>query len=84
MLFCQLANLIYWMTVHTPLTVVERHRHGYDVSPIQIEHNHLVVVRPAFITMLDYIQIGIQIYPFQTMIIMVYSRVLHFIMDEKP
>jgi len=30
---CQLSNLIYWMTIHTPLTVVERHRHGYDVFP---------------------------------------------------
>ena len=30
---CQLANLIYWMTLHTPLTVTERHRHGYDVFP---------------------------------------------------
>ena len=30
---CQLSNLIYWMTIHTPLTVKERHRHGYDVFP---------------------------------------------------
>ena len=30
---CQLSNLIYWMTVHTPLTIVERHRHEYDVFP---------------------------------------------------
>lgn len=30
---CQLSNLIYWMTLHTPLTVIERHRHGYDVFP---------------------------------------------------
>ena len=30
---CQLSNLIFWMTVHTPLDVVERHRHGYDVFP---------------------------------------------------
>lgn len=30
---CQLSNLLYWMTLHTPLTVVERHRHGYDVFP---------------------------------------------------
>jgi vancomycin resistance protein VanW len=28
-----MSNLIYWMTLHTPLTVVERHRHGYDVFP---------------------------------------------------
>lgn len=30
---CQLSNLIFWMTVHTPLTVVERYRHSYDVFP---------------------------------------------------
>ncbi|MBO4355505.1 MAG: VanW family protein [Clostridia bacterium] len=30
---CQLTNLIYWMTIHTPLTVTERYRHGYDVFP---------------------------------------------------
>lgn len=30
---CQMTNLIYWMTLHTPLTVIERHRHGYDVFP---------------------------------------------------
>ena len=30
---CQLSNLIYWMTLHTPLQVIERHRHGYDVFP---------------------------------------------------
>lgn len=30
---CQLSNLIYWMTLHTPLKVVERYRHSYDVFP---------------------------------------------------
>ncbi len=30
---CQLGNLLYWMTLHTPLTVVERWRHSYDVFP---------------------------------------------------
>ena len=30
---CQLSNLIFWMTLHTPLEVKERHRHGYDVFP---------------------------------------------------
>lgn len=30
---CQLSNLIYWMVLHTPLTVVERHRHSFDVFP---------------------------------------------------
>lgn len=30
---CQLSNLIYWLTLHTPLTITERHRHGYDIFP---------------------------------------------------
>ncbi|HBX91161.1 VanW family protein [Alistipes sp.] len=30
---CQLSNLLFWMTLHTPLTVVERYRHSYDVFP---------------------------------------------------
>ncbi len=30
---CQLSNLLYWMTLHTPLTVTERWRHSYDVFP---------------------------------------------------
>jgi vancomycin resistance protein VanW len=30
---CQMSNLIYWMTIHTPLTVIERHRHDFDVFP---------------------------------------------------
>ncbi|MCQ6562493.1 VanW family protein [Paenibacillus mendelii] len=30
---CQLSNLIYWLTLHTPLTITERHRHSYDVFP---------------------------------------------------
>lgn len=30
---CQLGNLIYWMTIHTPLSVTKRWRHSYDVFP---------------------------------------------------
>lgn len=30
---CQMSNLMYWMTLHTELTVVERFRHQYDVFP---------------------------------------------------
>jgi vancomycin resistance protein VanW len=30
---CQMTNLIYWMTLHTELTVTERWRHGFDVFP---------------------------------------------------
>lgn len=30
---CQLSNLIYWMTLHTSLTITERYRHSYDVFP---------------------------------------------------
>jgi len=30
---CQMSNLMFWMAIHTQLTVIERHRHGYDVFP---------------------------------------------------
>lgn len=30
---CQLSNLLYWMALHTPLEVVERHHHGFDPFP---------------------------------------------------
>ena len=30
---CQLSNLIYWMTLHLDLEIVERHRHGFDLFP---------------------------------------------------
>lgn len=30
---CQLSNLIYWMALHTPLSIRERWRHSYDVFP---------------------------------------------------
>ena len=30
---CQMSNLIYWLVIHSPLTVIERHRHGYDLFP---------------------------------------------------
>ncbi|MBI3133612.1 MAG: VanW family protein [Bacteroidetes bacterium] len=30
---CQLGNLLYWMALHSPLTVTKRWRHSYDVFP---------------------------------------------------
>ena len=30
---CQLGNLLFWIFAHSPLTVKERYRHGYDVFP---------------------------------------------------
>lgn len=30
---CALSNLLYWMSLHTPLSVLERFRHSYDVFP---------------------------------------------------
>ena len=30
---CQLSNLIYWLLLHTPITITERHRHSLDVFP---------------------------------------------------
>ncbi|KGM13574.1 VanW family protein [Cellulomonas bogoriensis] len=30
---CQFTNLLFWVTLHTPLVVTERWRHSYDVFP---------------------------------------------------
>ncbi len=30
---CQLANLLFWMAMHSPLDVVERHHHSFDAFP---------------------------------------------------
>lgn len=30
---CQLSNLVFWMAMHTPLTIAERWRHSFDVFP---------------------------------------------------
>ena len=30
---CQLANLLHWMVLHTPLEVTERHHHPFDPFP---------------------------------------------------
>lgn len=45
---CQLSNLIYWLTLHTPLTVIERYRHSYDVFPDSGRTQPLAQEQPAF------------------------------------
>lgn len=30
---CQLANLLYWLALHSPLQVIERHHHSFDPFP---------------------------------------------------
>lgn len=30
---CQISNLIHWLVMHSPLTVVERHHHSFDPFP---------------------------------------------------
>ena len=30
---CQMGNLLYWLFLHSPLTITERWRHSYDVFP---------------------------------------------------
>lgn len=30
---CQLANLLFWMFLHSPFEVIERYRHGFDPFP---------------------------------------------------
>jgi vancomycin resistance protein VanW len=36
---CQMANLLYWMALHSPLVVSERHHHSFD--PFPDEHRTL-------------------------------------------
>nr|WP_241774663.1 MULTISPECIES: VanW family protein [Lysinibacillus] len=48
---CQLANLLYWMALHTPLIVTERHQDIIIVSThflIWGERLHLEVVQVFF------------------------------------
>jgi vancomycin resistance protein VanW len=30
---CQISNLIHWLVIHSPLTVVERYHHSFDPFP---------------------------------------------------
>jgi vancomycin resistance protein VanW len=30
---CQISNLINWLVIHSPLTVIERHHHSFDPFP---------------------------------------------------
>ncbi len=30
---CQITNLIHWLVIHSPLTIVERHHHSFDPFP---------------------------------------------------
>lgn len=30
---CQMANLLYWLVLHSPLTVTEHHHHSLDIFP---------------------------------------------------
>ncbi|KXX67077.1 VanW family protein [Flammeovirga sp. SJP92] len=30
---CQLGNLLFWIFAHSPLSITERYRHGFDVFP---------------------------------------------------
>jgi len=30
---CQLSNFLFWILLHAPIAIVERHHHSYDVFP---------------------------------------------------
>ena len=30
---CQLANLLFWLALHSPLEIIERHHHSFDPFP---------------------------------------------------
>jgi vancomycin resistance protein VanW len=47
---CQLANLLYWMALHTPLEIVERHHHSFDLFRTNIAFCHSAVGRVSFTT----------------------------------
>jgi vancomycin resistance protein VanW len=32
---CQISNLLHWLVIHSPLTIVERHHHSFDPFPDQ-------------------------------------------------
>ena len=34
---CQLSNMLFWMFLHTPLTVIERHGHAVESFPSTTE-----------------------------------------------
>ncbi|WP_069875796.1 VanW family protein [Fusibacter sp. 3D3] len=35
---CQVSNLLYWIALHSPLEILERHRHDYDLYPDDSRH----------------------------------------------
>lgn len=51
---CQLTNLIYWLTLHTPLIITERYRHAFDVFPDETGNSLLEVVQHVYIITVIY------------------------------
>lgn len=49
---CQIANLIHWLVLHSPLQVIQRSQHSFDPFQIRGEFYLLEVVLLFFITML--------------------------------
>lgn len=46
---CQLANLLYWMALHTPLEIAERHHHSFDPFPDENRVRHSAAVPASFL-----------------------------------
>ncbi|MCL2775802.1 MAG: VanW family protein [Oscillospiraceae bacterium] len=62
---CQIANLIHWLCLHSPLTVAERHHHSYDPFP---DHGRVVPFgsgASVFYNYMDYQFINTTEYTFQ-------------------
>lgn len=49
-----MSNLIYWISIHTPLTIIEHHRHVFDekselVDDEYIVENHAIMMYQPFL-----------------------------------
>jgi vancomycin resistance protein VanW len=54
---CQISNLIYWLVLHSDLTVIERSHHGYDPFP---DHNRTLPFGSGATVFYNYIDLQIR------------------------
>ncbi|MFA6542282.1 MAG: VanW family protein [Bacteroidota bacterium] len=51
---CQISNLLYWLVLHSDLTVIERSHHGYDPFP---DHNRILPFGSGATVFFNYIDL---------------------------
>ena len=54
---CQLANLIYWLSLHTSLTTIERHHHSFDPFP---DNNRVIPFGSGATVFYNYVDLQIR------------------------